>query len=133
MDLSEARELVLGLPRLLGSARRVRIYDQRGPMAPPRKRRDWGESSLLADVTYVPAVAAFAEALRVRADTEFMDWMEHPGLWLVFDGADGRPLVRLGLLGTEWLRWGSRGDVQLASPDTLRSVLSAWVGPGGAQ
>ncbi|XVU23912.1 hypothetical protein ACQPZJ_42860 [Actinoplanes sp. CA-054009] len=118
---------------MLGAARRVRVYDRRGPVEPARKRRDRVNSSLLADVTDAASVAVFARTLGVRPDSELMDWMEHPGLWFVFDGEDGRPIVRLGLLAPGWLRWDPHGDVRLAAPGAVRDGLCAWGIGEGAQ
>ncbi|WP_097322215.1 hypothetical protein [Paractinoplanes atraurantiacus] len=112
----------LALARLLGAARRVRVYDRRGPIALARKRRDRVDSPLLVDVTDAASVAA----LGVRPDTEVMDWMEHPGLWFVFDGADGR-------LGARPAAVGSARRRSARHARGVRSALSVWGVEASAQ
>lgn len=119
-------ELAGALPELVHRALRARIYDRRGKSEPARKRRDRVASSLLVDLTDVDSVAALARALRLRPDTEIMDWMQPPDLWIEFTDEHGMPLVVLGWLRPDWLRWEPHGDLQLAAPELVEGMVSSW-------
>jgi hypothetical protein len=123
---SNAQELAYALPELLGTALRARIYDRRGKIGPAKKRRDRVASSLIADLTSVHAVTALKRALRLRTGTEIMDWMQAPDFGIEFADAQGMPLVTLGLLWPDWLRWGPFGDLQLAEPCWSRCCSDRW-------
>ncbi len=112
----------------LGRARRVRVYDQRGRIDAVPKRRDREPSSLLADVTADDLLTTLATALRVRSDSEIMCWMGWPDRWFEFVDDQGSPLVTLGLLAPDWLRWGPYGDLRLVEPDALTAWLTATTG-----
>jgi hypothetical protein len=122
---SRVRELSDALPELLSSASRARIYDRRGKIESAKKRRDRVASSLLADVTSVQSVIALAQALRLRPDTEVIDWMQPAGLWIKFTDASGMPIVTLGLLRPGWLRWDPCGDLELTDHALVEDMISA--------
>jgi hypothetical protein len=124
ISVSSVRELTDALPELLSIASAARIYDRRGKIEPAGKRRSRVASSLLADVTAVHSVTALAQALRLRPDTDIMDWMQPADLWIEFIGASGMPLVTLGLLRPDWLRWDPYGDLELADPALVEEMIS---------
>lgn len=102
----------------------MRLFDRRGRIEPARKRCDRTLSSLLADLIDHESLAALSIALRLRSDTEIVDWMSWPDLWLEFTDEQGLALVTLGVLRPDWLRWDPHGDLQLDRPDLLNSWLS---------
>ncbi|WP_433833504.1 hypothetical protein ACQP2E_19050 [Actinoplanes sp. CA-015351] len=119
-------QVMRSLPDVRGRANRVLVFDSRGRLEPARKRRDRASSSLVADVTDSNALAALLAALRLRPDSDIMDWISRRDLWLEFVDGRGDTLANLGLLRPDWVRWDPHGDLQLAAPDVLNAWLSAW-------
>jgi hypothetical protein len=76
------------------------------------------------DITDLASVVGLARALRLRPNSQVMDWMQWPDLWLEFAGENGAPLVLLGLLRPGWLRWDRHGDLELAAPEALDEFLA---------
>ncbi|GGN35736.1 hypothetical protein FHR83_006227 [Actinoplanes campanulatus] len=85
-------------------------------------------STPLADLTRYEAVTPLVEALRVDPRADVMAWMQWPDLWLELHDVDGRPLVTLGLLSPDWIRWNPHGDFHLSDPPALTTWLSTWTG-----
>jgi hypothetical protein len=121
---STAHQLTRDLPLLLKKAMRARIYDRRGKLRPVKKRGHQEASSVLLEITDLASVAGLGRALQLRPDSQVMDWMQSPDLWLEFAGENGAPLVTLGLLRPDWLRWDPHGDLQLAAPESLTELLA---------
>ena len=118
--------MAAALPELLRRALRARVYDRRGRVEPGTKRRDRVASSLLLDLNGFDAVASLTEALRLRPGTEIMFWMQWPDLWIEFVDDRGIPLVCLGLLRPDWVRWEPHGDLQLAVPEAAEGLIASW-------
>jgi hypothetical protein len=121
-----ARHLAASLPGELHRARRVRVFDEQGPVEPARKRRGRAPSALLADLTDTDALSTLATALQVRPDTDVMHWMSWPDLWLAFSDDQGDLLLILGLIRPDWVRWDPHGDLRLAAPESLGDWLTDW-------
>ncbi|MFF0721817.1 hypothetical protein [Micromonospora sp. NPDC003816] len=103
---------------------RVRIFDSAGPGELHRKRR--GRRSVLADQRDAEALAHLRTALALRPDTEVMDWMQWPDLWLELRGPDDGRLAVIGYLRPDWLRWESDGDLELRDPTAFVQWLNHW-------
>ncbi|MEU5552165.1 hypothetical protein ABZ738_20555 [Micromonospora sp. NPDC047793] len=103
---------------------RVRIFDSAGPGEPHRKRR--GRRSVLADQRDAEALTHLRTALALRPDTEVMDWMQWPDLWLELLGPDDGRLAVIGYLRPDWLRWKSDGDLELRDPTAFVQWLTRW-------
>ena len=125
--MSSARELINALSELLGIASSARIYDHRGKIKPVKKRRDRVVVSLLVTMTAAHCVTRLVHALRLRPDTQIMDWMQPADLWIEFTDASGTPIVTLGLLRPGWVRWDPYGDLELADPALAEEMISALV------
>lgn len=122
----EPDDVAAALPELLRRALRARIYDRQGRVEPATKRRDRVASSLLLDVKGYDAVAPWTDALRLRPGTEIAFWMQWPDLWIEFVDDRGMPLVSLGLLRPDWVRWEPHGDLQLAAPEVAEGLIASW-------
>ncbi|RFS43662.1 hypothetical protein D0Q02_26355 [Micromonospora craniellae] len=103
---------------------RVRVFDRAGPGTPTQKRRT--RRPALADERAPEALIHLREALAPRPDTQVMDWMEWPVLWLELLGPDDARSTTPGLLHCGWLRWGSDGDLELRNPTAIVQWLTRW-------
>lgn len=121
-----AGHLAASLPGELHRARRVRVFDHRGPIEPAHKRRGRAPSTLLADLTDTDALSTLTTALQVRPDTDVTHWMSWPNLWFAFSDDQGHLLLSLGLIKPHWVRWDPHGDLRLAAPASLNDWLTAW-------
>jgi hypothetical protein len=54
-----------------------------------------------------------------------MSWMQWPDLWIEFADDHGMPLVSLGLLRPDRLRWEPHGDLQPAVPDAAERLIAS--------
>jgi hypothetical protein len=117
-------QLAGSLSQTLRRARRVQVFDRRGRIEPARKRRDRVRSSLLVDLSDADPLAELVSALRVRSDTEIMDWLCSPDFWFEFADDHGLLVVVLGLLSPDWLRWDPHGDLHLSAPESLTVWLT---------
>jgi hypothetical protein len=118
-----AEDLVGSLSQTLHRARRVRVFDRRGTIEPGRKRRT-RTVLIAADLISADTLTELVSTLRLRPDTEIMDWMSWPDLWFEFADDHGLRLVTLGLLSPDWLRWDPHGDMQLSAPESLTAWLT---------
>jgi hypothetical protein len=123
LPVRAAEQLVGSLSQTLRLARRVRVFDRRGKIE-PGQRRDRERSSVLVDLNGADTLADLVSALCPRPDTEIMYWMSWPDLWFEFADDDGLPVVLLGLLSPDWLRWDPHGDMRLSAPESLAVWLT---------
>lgn len=109
---------------VLDSAARVRVSASALPSEPARKRRD--RQPTLADEGGTDALAELRAALRVRPDTQIMQWMCWPDLWLQLVADDGSALANVGLIYPGWLRFEPHGDLELLDREAIRRWLKRW-------
>lgn len=117
-------DLLAEVATTLDRTARVRVWNSTGPVGPTRKRRD--RRPVLADQQDTEALKQLRAALAPRPDTEVMDWMQWPNLWLDLHGRDDAPVVVVGLLHPGWIRWSSEGDLELQDPAVIVRWLTRW-------
>ncbi|MCI4066121.1 hypothetical protein MRQ36_27665 [Micromonospora sp. R77] len=117
-------DLLTEVVETLSRTTRVRVFGSTGPGEPTRKRRH--RPPVLADQHDPEALMQLRAALALRPDSEVMDWMQWPDLWLELLGHDQARLTTLGLLRPGWLRLQNDGDLELQNPAAIEQWLTLW-------